>query len=60
MTESDVVRLDFPWHAVRERVDGKGIAVLVPRSRLTELGNVVWALEAGVIESDLPDRPGEG
>jgi len=50
MTETEV-ELSFPWDACHERADGRGVVVVLPRDRLAELRNFLWALEAGVVTS---------
>lgn len=49
---TDTVQISFPWGAIAERADGRGVVVIMPRHRLVELRNFLWALEAGVIESE--------
>jgi hypothetical protein len=52
MTGVDAVQVSFPWSVVRERVDGEGIVILMPRDRLIELENFLAALRLGLIEAD--------
>jgi hypothetical protein len=54
VTETDVVQISFPWSAVRERVDGRGVVVLLPRERLIELENFCAALRLGLCEEETP------
>lgn len=60
MTDTDDVMICFPWSAVHERVDGRGVAVVLPRDRLVELENFVAALRLGLVEGDTGRPSGRG